>query len=217
MALTYSWQQMIERVQRHINNDWPNESFSASPNEILLYINEAMATGIIGQWYAGAKVMGSPAMPEAYLITFELAALTQNTISGKWETTLPQPPISLPLGYSITRIYPADAQHGEGKDVIFLKAKRVGRRKNMPLQFGVYGNVNNNKLTLWASNNTSLLGATFYADMPSTRAVSLDDPMNVPDDAYEIIFNKVIMRLKDRLQLPQDIIQDDLTQGRKDS
>ena len=217
MALTYSWRQLVERVQRHINNDFPNESFSASPNEILLYINEAMSSGIVGQVYAGAKIVGTLEMPEAYLVTFELAALTQNTITGKWETTLPQPPLSLPLGYSINRIYPADAQHGEGSDVFFLKAKRVGRRKLMPLQFGIYGNVDGNKLTLWASNNTSLSGYTFYVEMPSTRATDLDTPMNLPDDATEMIFTKVIARLKDRLNLPQDIVQDDLPAGNKNS
>lgn len=223
MALTYSWRQLCERIIRHINNDFPHDSFSGSENEILLYINEAMSSGLVGQVYAGAKVMAmteqnaSLNVPEAYILTFQLAALTQNNISGKWETTLPQPPLSLPLGYSVNRIYPADAQHSEGQDVLFLKSKRVGRRKNMPLQFGVYGQVQGNKLIMWASNGTSLLGVTFYADMPSTRAVNITDPMNLPDDATEMIVTKVLARWKDRLQMPQDIIQDDLSQGNKSS
>jgi hypothetical protein len=41
--------------------------------------------------------------------------------------------------------------------------------------------------------------------------------MNLPDDASEAIFLKVIAKLKDRLGIPQDIIQDDLPAGRKDS
>lgn len=217
MALTYSWAQLSERIVRHINNDFANDSFSISSNEMLLYINEAMSSGIIGQVYGGAKILGTMEMPEAYLVTFELAALTQNAISSKWETTLPQPPLSLPLGYSINRIYPVDSSHGEGQDVIFLKAKRVGRRKNMPLQFGVYGNVVNNKLILEASNGTSLLNKVFYADMPSTRAVNITDPMPLPDDAAELIFTKVVARIKERLQLPQDIIQDNLPAGNKGS
>lgn len=217
MALVYSWQNFIERCTRHINNNFPSQDFKISDNEVLLYINEAMSVGVVGQVYNGAKILGTLEMPEAYIVQFELAALTQNKISGKWVTTLPQPPLSLPLGYSINRIYPATQGYGEGQDVIFLKAKRIGRRKNMPLQNGIYGEVNNSTLSLWGSNGISLLGQTFYVEMPSTRAVNLSDPMPLPDDAADMIFTKVIARLKDRLQIPQDIIQDNIPQGNKTS
>ena len=53
--------------------------------------------------------------------------------------------------------------------------------------------------------------------MPSTRAVSLTDQINLPDDAQKMIFDLVVARLKERLQLPQDIIQDDISQGNKSS
>jgi hypothetical protein len=217
MALTYSWLQFCERVGRHINNNFPNEEFSTSTNEILLYINEAMSYGLVGQVYNGAKVLGTLEVPEAYIVQFELPALIEDTVSGKWTTTLPQPPLSLPLGYSINRVYPGRAGWGQGKDVIFLKAKRVARRLNMPLQYGVYGYVTNSKLWLFASDGSSLLGETFYAEMPSTRAVNLNDAMPLPDDAAKLIMDLVIARLKDRLQLPQDIIKDDLPPSNKAS
>lgn len=217
MALTYSWEQIINRIRRHINNDFPNASFSTSPNEMLLYINEAMSFGLVGQVWNGAKVTGVMDVPEAYIVQFQLPVLTQDSISGKWVTSLPQPPLSLPLGYSVNRVYPAKAGSGEGNDVIFLKAKRVGRRKLMPLQFGVYGEFKNTSVTLWASDGGSLLGETFYAEMPSTRAVNITDPMNLPDDAQKLIFDMVVARLKERLGLPQDIIMDDISQGNKSS
>jgi len=53
--------------------------------------------------------------------------------------------------------------------------------------------------------------------MPSTRVTDLNEPMNLPDDASEAIFLKVIAKLKDRLGIPQDVVQDDLPKGRKDS
>ncbi len=217
MALSYSWLQLIERIKRHVNNDWPNESFSPSDNEMLLYINEAMSSGLIGQVYGGAKVIGSFDVPEAYMVTFELATATLNPVSNKWETTLPQPPLSLPLGYSINRVYPADTSHWEGQDVIFLKNKRIGRRRDMPLQSGIYGSIYASTLSLWASNNISLNNIVFYAEMPSTRAVNINDPINLPDDAQEMIVTKVLARIKDRMMMPQDIIQDDLSQGNKSS
>lgn len=217
MALTFSWLQFIQRIRRHINKDFPGADNKVTDNEYLLYLNEAMSFGLVGQIWNGAKVTGTMEVPEAYIVEFELPALTQNTITGKWVTSLPQPPLSLPLGYSVNRVYPANSGDGEGKDVIFLKAKRVGRRRFMPLQFGVYGEFKNSSVTLWASDGSSLLGQTFYAEMPSTRATSLNDSMNLPDDAQKIVFDMVVARLKERLGLPQDVILDNLPAGNKAS
>jgi len=217
MALSYTWLQFINRLEKHINNDFPSSEFNVTQNEILLYINEAMSFGIVGQVWNGAKVIGTIEMPEAYIVQFLLPSVSLDNVSGYWTTTLPQPPLSLPLGYSVNRIYPATAGYGQGNDVILIKAKRVGRRKNMPMQFGVRGWVTGGKLWLSASDGSSLLGQDFYAEMPSTRAVNITDVIPLPDDAQKMIFDLVITRLKDRLGLPQDIIQDDLSAGNKGS
>ncbi len=217
MALSYSWLQFIVRIEKHFNNDYPGTDFSVTRNELLLYINEAMSFGLVGQVWNGAKLMGTMEVPDAYILQFELAALSQDTVSGYWTTDLPQPPVSLPLGYSINRIYPATEGFGQGNDVIMIKPKRVGRRKNMPMQFGVRAWVTGQKIWFAASNGSSLLGQSFYVEMPSTRATNVNDPINLPDDAQAMIFDRVITKLKERLGLPQDIIQDDLPAGRKDS
>lgn len=216
MALTYSWQQLIERVKRHVNNDFPGDDFTISDNEILLYINEAMSFGLVGQVWNNAKVLGFMEVPDAYILQFELAALSRDSVSGYWYTTLPQPPLSLPLGYSINRIYPAAGGYGQGNDVIMIKAKRVGRRKDMPMQFGVRGWVTGSKLWLAASDGSSLGGNTFYVEMPSTRAASKSDTINLPDDAVELIFTKVVARIKERMMIPQDIVEDQLPAGNKE-
>lgn len=217
MALGYTWLQLIVRLEKHINNDYPGTDFSITRNELLLYITEAMASTIIGNMYNSAKVSQSLEMPDAYIIQYTLPALTQDTVSGYWNTTLPQPPLSLPLGYSINRIYPATSGFGQGTDVILIKPKRVGRRKKMPMQFGVRGWVTGQKLWLAASDGGSLFGQTFYAEMPITRPTALTDTLNMPDDAQEAVFLKVVAKLKDRFGIPQDVIQDDLPAGRKDS
>ena len=217
MALLFSWLQLIQRAKRHINNDFPGADFNISDTEVLLYINDAMSFGLVGQMYNGAKLTGVMEVPEAYLVTFLLPALQQNAVTRNWYSTLPQPPLSLPLGYSITRGYFADNINGQGVDWIWLKAKRVSRRSIMPMQYGVYANVENVKLILSSSDGSSLSGKTAYVQMPSTRAVNITDSINLPDDAVDAIFTKVIMRLKERLQLPQDIIQDDVASGNKSS
>lgn len=211
--IPYTKEMLVERLKRHISDGFPTSSFSASTNEILLYIDQAAAVTIIGQVYAGAKVEGNLAMPEGYLTTYLLPAVTKNSITGYWSTTLPQPPLSLPLGYSITRCYFANSVYGVGSDIIWIKSKRVGRRTSMPMQFGVRGWVEGSTIFLAASNNTSLMGINFYVTMAKSRTESLTETLNMPDDAIENVFNNVVLKLIQRMQLPKDVIQDDLPVG----
>jgi len=217
MALGYSWQQLINRIWKHFNNDFPGTDFTVTNSEMLLYINEAMSIGIVGTVYGGAKVLGTFEMPESYIVHFQLAALQQDNVTKNWYSTMPQPPLSLPLGYSVNRVYFANSTDGEGIDCLPIKAKRVGYRKNMPMPLGVRYWITNNRIWLVASDGSSLLNQDCYIDMPSTRAVNLTDMIPLPDDATEAIVTKVLARLKDRLQLIQDVVQDDLPQGNKAS
>lgn len=200
-----------------MSDDFASVEFGSSDNEILLYIDQALATTLIGQVYNGAKIEGSIAVPEAYLVTYLLPALTQDSITRYWQTTLPQPPVSLPLGYSIDDIYFANASFGKGKQVFMIKQKRVSYRDNMPKPTGVSAWVEGSVIKLSASDGSSLLGQPLYVRMASTRTDNLNDAMNLPDDAIESIFTNVVAKLKDRMQIPKDVILDDIPAGNKSS
>ena len=211
--IPYTKNLLIQRLRQDILNDFPSSEFNISPNETLLYIDQALASTIIGQVYQNAKVEGNIAMPEAYLTTYLLTGLSKDNITGYWKGTLPQPPLSLPLGYSITRGYFASASNGVGGDINWIKSKRVGRRENMPMQFGVRAWVEGSTIFLQASNNTSLYGINFYVTMAKSRTEDINETLNMPDDAIEIIFMNVKQKLMSRLQMKQDIIADDISSG----
>jgi len=215
--ISYTKQQLIERIKRHIANDFPSADFSASDNEVLLYIDQALAFNMVGQVFSNAKIEGNLVVPDAYLTTYLLPALTQDPITRKWVGTLPQPPVSLPLGYSVTHIYFADSAYGQGTSVFMIKNNRAAYRDNMPKPFGVSARIEGSSIFLQASDGGSLLNQNLYVTMINTRTSSLTDTMSLPDDAIELIFNNVITKLKDRLQLPKDIVQDDISAGNKSS
>ncbi len=217
MALSYSWLQFIQRIQIHVRNDFPSADSTLSENQVLLYINEAMSFGLVGMVWNNAKITGVMEVPDAYMVTFQLADLSQDPVTRYWYSVMPQPPLSLPLGYSVNRVYFANTSDGIGTDCLPIKSKRLGFRMNMPMPFGVRYWVENGKIWLAASDGSSLLNQSCYIQMPSTRAVSLSDQINLPDDAQKMIFDMVVARVKDRLGLPQDVIQDDLTAGNKSS
>lgn len=217
MALTFSWLQLIQRLRQHIVNDFPSSELSITDNEVLLHINDAMSFGLVGQVWNNAKVTGVMEVPDAYEVTFQLAALSQDAVTRDWYSTMPQPPLSLPLGYSVNRVYFANSTNGRGVDCFPIKAKRLAFRNNMPMPFGVRYWVENGKIWLAASDGSSLLNQDCYIQMPSTRAVNLTDQINLPDDAYKMVYDLVLAKMKDRLQLPQDKIVDGLSTGNKTS
>jgi hypothetical protein len=215
--IAYTKQSLIERIRRHVANDFPASSFSTSENEVLLYIDQALAFLMVGQTYQMAKVEGNLAVPEGWLTTYNVSIPSVDIPSGYWYCTLPQPPVSLPLGYSINRVYAAQAGSGQGIDFFPIKAKRVGYRKYMPMPEGARYWVDGSKLWLAANDGSSLLSYTIYVNMVKTRTESLSEVMNIPDDAIEGIFNNVVQKLVHRLQLPKDIIVDDISAGNKSS
>lgn len=217
MALGFSWKQFIQRLRQHLVNDFPSADLNVSETEVLLYINEAMSYNLVGQVYNGAKVTGVFEVPDAYFVTFQLASLQQDSVTGYWFSTMPQPPLSLPLGYSVNRVYFSKSGYGQGIDCFPIKSKRLSYRKNMPMPFGVRYWVENGKIWLAASDGGSLMNEPCYIQMPSTRAVNLTDQVNIPDDAYSMVFDMVMKKLKDRLQLPQDLLLDDVSPGNKGS
>lgn len=217
MAIVYSKLQLIQRIKQHIANGFPSYSFSATNNEVLLYIDTAIAFTIVGQCYAGAKLSGSLEMPEGWLITYQLEPLVQDRVSKFWYSSLPQPPLSLPLGYSITDVRFGDLVLGKSKTVMPIKTKRVAYRENMPIPFGVRYWIEGSKIWLAASNGQSLLNQNVYVQMPATRTTDINAPMNMPDDAIELIFKNVTDKLIQRMQIPKDIIQDNLPAGNKSS
>lgn len=217
MALGYTWKQLVERLQIHIANNYPSSESTMTDNQVLLYINEAMSFGIVGMAWGGAKVTGVMEVPDAYQVTFQLADLQQDSVTKRWYSTMPQPPLSLPLGYSVNSVYFANSSNGKGTDCLPVKSKRLGYRNFLPKPLCVFYSVENSRIWLEASDGSSLLNEDCYIQMPSTRAVSLSDAIPLPDDATEMIFTKVISRLKDRLGLPQDIVKDDLPAGNKTS
>lgn len=216
MAVPYNRKQLIQRIRKHMNNGFPNDAYATSDNEIMLYIDQSIAYGLVGQVWMQAKVTGVMEMPEAYLVTLQLPALQEDPNTGYWFTTLPQPPVSLPLGYSINRIYTVGPQSRQNQDFFMIKANRVGRRTNMPMPGGIRCWIDYSNATVVycaASDNQPLLNVPVFVQMPTNRTSDITLPMNLPDDAIESIFNSVTGQLTKRYQEPKDVINDDLPAG----
>lgn len=217
MAIAYTKKMMVERLQRHVANNFPSDDSSLTDNLVLLYIDQALAANIVGQVFGLAKLEGNIAMPEAYVSTWNISDLAQNPNTGDWYGTLPQPPISLPLGVSVTDIYFAQTAYGKAQPVFMIKNKRVSLRRFMPLPSGVRAWIEGQTIFLVAHDGSSLQGQNLYVKMAKSRTTDVNEPMLLPDDAIDAIFNSVVKQIVQRFAMPEDTIKDVLPAGAKTS
>lgn len=216
-AQNYTKKTLITRIQQDLNNGFPGADWSLSDNEILFHIDQAMAFSMVGQVYNLAKLEGTLTVPEAYLSTYSIGVLTKNEFTGEWYATLPQPPVSLPLGYSITNAYFASSANGKSAPILPIEAKRGAYRDYLPKPTGTSYRVGGSTIYLKAHNGASLQDETLYVEMVKSRTVDVNERMEMPDDAIEVVYNLTMDKLRKRIMNPQDIVKDDLPQGNKAS
>lgn len=213
MPIQYTKKMLIERIKRHLNNGFPDQEFGVSDNEMLLYIDQALATSIIGKAYETAKIEGALAVPDAFYITSQLASPTKNSVTDNWESKLPQPPISLPLGYSISRVYFGGEASGMSEDAYPVEAKRAAYRNLLPKPSGILYTVEGDKIIFMPTNGQSLLNQTPFVSMASSRTNDPNDTMALPDDAIDGIMKEVVGMVTNRRTQQKDIVKDDQPAG----
>ena len=215
--IVYTKKQLIQRIAKHINDGFYGQDWKVSDNEILLYVDSAIPYVLKGNMFDNVKIDGVFAVPEGYLVTYLITPLTKNAATNEWKGTLPQTPLALPTGYNITDAYISQAGYGRGQSIIFTKTKRVPYRNNMPKIAGIYARINGSTIYLQAYNGMPLNDQSLYVEMPVSRTASLDEPMNLPDDAISAIFDYTVKQIASRYALPKDIIADNLPAGNKSS
>ena len=216
MAILHSKRMLIERITKHFNSGFEGNDFNITTNELLLYIDAAIPFVMKGQMFENVKVEGIFEVPDAYLVTYNFTVINKSEATAEWYVTLPQPPLALPKGYDIPNVY-LSVNGGRSLNGLPLSNKRAAYRNLMPKPNGFFYRVEGYVMYLQATNAASFLDQQLYVQMPISRTGSLDSPMSIPDDAISSLFDMVIIKCKDRLGIPQDIVQDNLPAGNKGS
>lgn len=211
--IPYTKKLLVQRIRQDLANDFPDSDFELSEREVLLHIDQALAFGVVGQVWNNAKVIGNMEVPEGYLTTYELESLIQNQITSEWYATLPQPPVSLPLGYSITRAYFASTENGVSQEILPIKSKRAGFRNLMPRPAGAEYKINGSTIYITANDGSPLAGLNVFVEMIKTRTESMTETLNMPDDAIEMIYNGAYAKCVQRYKMPKDVIADQIGAG----
>jgi hypothetical protein len=212
MITNITYKVFIEQIQRRLQNDFPSNEFTATDNEIALYIFQALATAITTAANQAYAVEGIYTTPEAFITTFRIPAtdFTRDDDTGQYIATLPHPPLNLPLGYSVLaptlvgkaqKSFPLIAINGYQKGYAFKMA--------MP-EYGIYYEIEGNKMFITSEDlELKQSGLKLNVSMLSPRGKGSDDEtINAPDDILTQVFDAVIARLTQRVNTPKDTIND---------
>lgn len=216
MAIPYTKQMMIERVNKHLNDSFPGNDWQVSANEVLLYLDSAIPAIMKGEMFENAKVTQVIDVPEAYLVTYSYTVILKNKSTNEWYVTLAQTPLALPNGYQVTDAY-FSSSVGRSMSVNFVSVKRQSYRQGLPKPPVVFARLEGQNCYLQSYNGFSLLNQTFNIQLPISRTADVNAVMYLPDSALQGMFEYAVAKIKDRYAIPKDTIEDALPAGNKSS
>ena len=205
MVVTTS--QMIDRVRRAYYNNYPSDASVLTDNEILLYINDAVATAITKQTNENYAVTGIMTVPEGYITTFQITSLVKNADTGFYSAAIPHPPLGLADSSGIQSCFFVGIK-GQSKPVIHVSPNEVDFFRFMPSPplaafYWIEG------ATLFIFAKTNLASTTKLNIRMTTMTTSdLSAPINVPPDAIDFVYTTVFAKLVQRKSINSDDILD---------
>ena len=194
---------LFERIKRRLANNYGSIFDNISNNEISLYLYEALAVAITQQSNAGLGIDGIRAIPEGFLTTYSFSSFNKDYDRGIWTISLPQPPVNLPLGYSI--VSPYFSKNGSTSiPLIAINPYQRGYASKLGKpNYGVYYWVENNIMFLDGDGRDITQLGKLYVPMQSPRSETGDDndTISLPDDQMSFVFDLVINKLTLRQQV----------------
>lgn len=205
MVVTTS--QMIDRVRRAYYNNYPSDASVLTDNEILLYINDAVATAITKQTNENYAVTGIMSVPEGYITTFQITSLIKNEDTGFYSASIPHPPLGLADSSGIQSCFFVGIK-GQSKPVIHVSPNEVDFFRFMPSPpLAAFYWIEGSTLFIFAKTN---LPSTTKLNIRMTTMITSDlsSPINVPPDAIDFVYTTVFAKLVQRKSINSDDILD---------
>ena len=197
---------LIEQIRRIFYGGVPNDDATLSEKEVNVYINEAIAYMAKVNYSDAIKLDGIENISDSFYATFKNLSITRDSDTGYYSLDLPQVPLGLSRGYSISTVtFPTST--GLAKSPIPISPREldyVDQLKQPPSKIFYWPEGKK----LWFKSYTNLIGKYAIVRMVSTESSTLDDELNLPQEYITDIINLVLNQLKIRKGSPEDIVND---------
>ena len=200
-------QMMIDRVRRTYYNNYPSSESVLTDNEILLFVNDAVAAAAAKQTNENYAITGIMSVPEGYITTFEITALVKDDDTGFYSASIPHPPLGLAQSSGIQSCYFVGLR-GQSKPIIHVSPNEVDFFRFMPgppqsAFFWIEG------ATIFIFARTNIQStAKINLRMATMVTNDLDAPINLPPDAIDMVYNVILGKLLQRKQIISDEVID---------
>lgn len=195
--------QMIELIQRDVNNGLPFDDAQITDNEISLWLGQAVASVMEQRYKESAEMESITYMNDFYYATFKNRTVSKDTDTGYYYLCLPQVPLGLPRGIAISGVYFKSAEGQLTETVIQVAPQEIDIMRSLPMP--------KNKIYGWAEGE--LFYMMSYKNIKDLKAVvrmvtsKFGDTDDIPDNIGVAAADLVIRRLRARTGL-QDISND---------
>lgn len=196
--------QLVELIQRDINNGLPFDDAQITDNEVSLWLGQAIATVMEEKYKKDAEMESITYMNDMYYATFKNRTVSKDTDTGYYYLTLPQVPLGLPRGIAIAGVY---FKSGEGQltdTVIQIAPQEIDIMRVLPMP--------KNKIYGWTEGSTFYM--TSYKNLKDLKGIVRmvtssvkEDCTDIPDNIGLAATDLVIRRLRSRVGI-QDISND---------
>ncbi len=186
--------QLIELIQRDLNNGLPHDDAQVSDNEIGLWLSQAIATVMEERYKASAELESVTYMNDFYYATFKNRSVSKDTDTGYYYFCLPQVPLGLPRGISIAGVYFKSAEGQLTETVVQIAPQEIDIMRGIPMP--------KNKIYGWAEGDQFYMMS--YKNIKDLKAIvrmvttKIEDNDDIPDNVGAQAADLVIRRLKSR-------------------
>jgi hypothetical protein len=186
--------QLIELIQRDLNNGLPHDDAQVTDNEVGLLLNQAIATVMEERHKASSELESINYMNDFYYATFKNRNVSKDTDTGYYYFELPQVPLGLPRGISIAGVYFKAADGQLTETVVQIAPQEIDLMRGLPMP--------KNKIYGWAEGKVFYMIS--YKKIKDLKAIvrmvttKIDDNDDIPDNLGLAATDLVLRRLKTR-------------------
>lgn len=196
-------------AQQILSVIYPNgRSDDADITESLvnIYISEAASVVAVQNYRSNIQLDSVEAVSDAFYSTFKNIQITKDTDTGFYTFPLPQPPIGVPIGVSISSVY-LISPSGTRTVAYPISQRELDIMFEVPIKKDeIYYWAEGNKIYIWSQKDVTKSKA--FVRMISTQSTDINATLNVPDDLLQAIIDMVVKRIMVEKTQPIDLSND---------
>ena len=197
---------LIEQIRRMYYGGIPSDDSNLTENEVNQYINQAIAYIAKVNYTDAIKLDGVETLSDAFYATFKGLAITKDTDTGYYSTTLPHPPLGLSRGYGIATVtFPVSTGLAKAPTAVSPREVDFIEQIKLPPSKIFYWAEGK---TLWFKSYINLVGKFAIVRMVSAENSDISSELNIPGEYISDMINWIMNQLSMRKQMPEDTTND---------